>query len=99
MTFAPPVSIQSIPDDGFSHRLPVHRNQPHAFGELLQKLGHETVQSLRSAEITASAGLIGERPIHETVNSMLAAERSLQVALAVRDRVVSAIQEVTRMSI
>jgi flagellar hook-basal body complex protein FliE len=43
--------------------------------------------------------LIGKAPAQEVVQSVMQAERSLHLAIAVRDKLVAAWQDVSRMSI
>ncbi len=41
----------------------------------------------------------GAAPVHKVVESIMSAQRSLQSALAIRDKAVSAYQEISRMAI
>lgn len=70
-----------------------------SFGQLLTQLSGETVQTLKSAE-QVSVGAIGNKiSAQQAVESILAAERALQTTVAVRDKLVSAYQEISRLSI
>jgi flagellar hook-basal body complex protein FliE len=69
------------------------------FTDVLRQTIEATAESLRAGEAAAASGIEGRIPVHETVAKIMAAERQLQMALAVRDKAVSAIQEISRMSI
>ena len=69
------------------------------FASTLSSLATDTAQTMRVAEMAAEAGIKGEVPVAEVVNKMLEAERSLQAAVAVRDKVVAAYLELSRMQI
>jgi len=66
-----------------------------AFGEILNSLAG----SLKEGEAASIAGMQGTVPLQTVVERILEAERSLQTGLAVRDKLVSAYLEVTRMQI
>lgn len=55
--------------------------------------------SLRAGESAAAAGIKGELPLQQVVETVMQAERQLHVALAMRDKVVSAYLEISRMPI
>ena len=56
-------------------------------------------QTLRRAEAVSIAGIRGTASTQEVVEKIMAAEQSLQAAIAVRDKVVSAYTEISRMAI
>lgn len=66
-----------------------------ALGEVLQ----DVVQSSRAADEATSQALTGATGVTEVVMAVTRAELALQTAVALRDRVVSAYQEVMRMPI
>lgn len=69
------------------------------FASMLSNFLSDTVQNVRSGETAAIDGLSGKLPIQEVVNKVVTAEQSLQAALAVRDKIVAAYLEVSRMNI
>lgn len=69
------------------------------FATTLAQLTTDAVQNLKSAEQASVAGIKGEMPVQEVVSTVMQAERSLQTAIAVRDKVVSAYLEINRMQI
>ena len=69
------------------------------FASMLGRLASETGGALRQGEAAAIAGIEGQVPLQTVVERVMAAERALQAALAVRDKAVSAYLEVSRMQI
>lgn len=69
------------------------------FGQLLTQLSGEAVQTLKSAEQVSVAAIGSKVSAQQAVDSILAAERTLQTTIAVRDKLVSAYQEISRISI
>lgn len=69
------------------------------FASMLSSFLSETIGNVRSGEIAAVDGMTGKIPLQDVVNKVMTAEQSLQAALAVRDKIVAAYQEVSRMSI
>ena len=51
------------------------------------------------SEAAALGGLQGKSSVQEVVQAVMSAEQSLQAALAIRDKVVAAYQEISRMAI
>jgi flagellar hook-basal body complex protein FliE len=69
------------------------------FGSVLQGLASSAVDTLRQGEQAAAAGIAGSLPLQQVVEQVLAAERTLQASIAVRDKVVGAYQEISRLQI
>jgi flagellar hook-basal body complex protein FliE len=69
------------------------------FSSVLTEFAGSTIQALRQGEAAAIGGVQGAVPIQNVAESILAAERSLQVAIAVRDKFVSAYLEISRMQV
>jgi flagellar hook-basal body complex protein FliE len=69
------------------------------FDALLQAELQQAVGALQQAEATSIAGVTGGASIQEVVEAVTAAELSLQKVTAVRDRVITAYQEIMRMPI
>ena len=55
--------------------------------------------TLRNAEALSIAGVRGQASVQQVVDAVMTAEQSLQTAIAVRDKVVSAYLEISRMAI
>lgn len=69
------------------------------FASVLGSLVTDTAQNLRASETMSLGGLQGKMSTQAIVESIMSAERSLQTTLAVRDKVVAAYQEISRMAI
>jgi flagellar hook-basal body complex protein FliE len=70
-----------------------------SFGEALSRAVQNAVSTSREAEAASARGLTGEGSVTDLVVAVGRAELTLQTAVAVRDRVVAAYQEVMRMPI
>ncbi|MEM7775378.1 MAG: flagellar hook-basal body complex protein FliE [Pseudomonadota bacterium] len=70
-----------------------------SFAEAMVAAMASVSNDLKSAEAASISGMRGQAPIHEVVQKVMSAEQSLQAALAVREKVVSAYLEVSRMTI
>ncbi|ANL39143.1 UNVERIFIED_ORG: flagellar hook-basal body complex protein FliE [Rhizobium esperanzae] len=67
------------------------------FASVMGNMASDAVNSLKGAESMSFAGIKGTATTREVVDSMLQAEQTLQTAIAIRDKVVSAFLEVTKM--
>jgi flagellar hook-basal body complex protein FliE len=59
----------------------------------------ELADVVKAGESAAIAGMRGDMPLQQVVETVLQAERTLTTAISVRDKVVSAYLEMTRMQI
>ncbi|MCA0432969.1 MAG: flagellar hook-basal body complex protein FliE [Proteobacteria bacterium] len=71
---------------------PVEHN---GFAEMLQRFSN----TLQAGESAAISGIKGEVPMQQVVEKVLEAERTLTTAVSIRDKIVSAYLEMTRMQI
>lgn len=69
------------------------------FSSLLAGFAKQSIETMRQGEQAAVAGISGAAPIQEVVDKVMAAEQALQSTLAVREKVVSAWLEISRMTI
>ena len=69
------------------------------FAALLGNAITEFSQNLRHAEAVSIGGLKGTASLQDVVEHVMSAEQSLQSAIAIRDKVISAYQEISRMAI
>ncbi|MGO9544074.1 MAG: flagellar hook-basal body complex protein FliE [Rhodomicrobium sp.] len=69
------------------------------FGSVLEGLAKQAASALKTGEDTAIAGLQGQAPVQNVVQAVMRAQTSLQTALAVRDKAISAYQDLIRMPI
>ncbi len=70
-----------------------------SFAETMKSLGEGVVSNLKVAEGQSFAAIRGEVPTREVVDAIMAAEQSLQTAVAIRDKMVTAYLEIARMQI
>ncbi len=69
------------------------------FGDLVKTAIADTASSLKAGEAAAAQVAQGEASLVDVVTAISAAEVSLETALAVRNRVIEAYQEIMRMPI
>ncbi len=69
------------------------------FASVLSDLAKQTASTLKASEDTAMKGIQGQAPVQDVVQSVMRAQTSLQAALALRDKTVSAYQDLIKMAI
>lgn len=69
------------------------------FGGALKRAIEGAVESGRQADAASTGAMLGQVSVTDTVLAVSQAEMALQTAVAMRDRVVSAYQDVMRMPI
>jgi flagellar hook-basal body complex protein FliE len=69
------------------------------FGQVLAQISGNAVNTIKTGEATAIEGLQGNAPVQDVVQAVMSAEQTLQIAIAIRDKVVAAYQEIARMAI
>jgi flagellar hook-basal body complex protein FliE len=70
-----------------------------SFGDVVGGLMTDAVTNLKTAESNSVGGMLGKVSTREVVDSMMAADRSLQTAITLRDKIVSAYLDITKMQI
>jgi len=70
-----------------------------SFAEVMGSMATEMTNSLKQSEVNSIQGIRGEANTREVIDSVMNAEQSLQTAIAIRDKVVSAYLEIARMPI
>jgi len=68
------------------------------FSAMMNQISGDAVGTLKTAEASAIQGIQGSGSVHGVVESIMAAQRSLQSTLAIRDKAVAAYQEISRMA-
>lgn len=69
------------------------------FSEVVSQTGTAFVQSLQNAEATSIAGIKGKATAYEVASTVMEAEQALRTTIAIRDRMVQAYLEISRMQI
>ena len=68
------------------------------FASVLANVASEGMQTMRAGEAAALGGLQGTASVQQVVEAVMSAEQTLQAAIAIRDKVVAAYQEISRMA-
>ncbi len=69
------------------------------FSQAMAQAASDALKTMKTAETTSTAGLEGKASLQQVVDSVMAAERTLQTVLAIRDKAVSAYQQISQMQI
>lgn len=72
---------------------------PVDFGSFLAQMAADTASTLKAGEATAIAGINGQVSTQKVVEAVMTTEQTLQSAIAIRDKVVSAFLEISHMAI
>jgi len=70
-----------------------------AFMEMVKSAAGQAVQANRDAEAMSLKAVAGEAELSEVVTAVANAETALQTVVTVRDRIITAYQEIMRMPI
>ena len=70
-----------------------------SFASVLSSLATETSSAIRASEDVSIKGIQGQASVQEVVQSVMKAQTALQTAMAIRDKAVSAYQDLIRMPI
>lgn len=72
---------------------------PADFADVMAQFAAQARDSVRAGEATAIAGIQGKATAQQVVEAVMSAEQSLQTVVAIRDKVVAAYLELSRMAI
>ena len=70
-----------------------------SFTDAIGKAFTDSIASVQTGEAAAIQGLQGGMAPYKVVDSIMGAQRTLQSMLAIRDKAISAYQEISRMAI
>ncbi len=70
-----------------------------SFASVMSDLATRTVETLGNAEQVSVKALQGDVDAREVADAVMSAEQSLQAAVAIRDKIISAYMEISRMAI
>ena len=96
---SPPTSTSAVRATAPAESAAASATGPVDFMDVLAQVSGSAVADLRAGEAASIAGMEGKMSVQQVVEAVMSAEKSLQTALAVRDKVVSAYQEIGRMAI
>ncbi|MBA2125954.1 flagellar hook-basal body protein FliE [Hyphomicrobium methylovorum] len=69
------------------------------FAQTMAAMAADAITTIKAGEATATAGIKGQASVQQVVQAVMQAEQTLQTVVAVRDKVVSAYLEISRMQI
>lgn len=69
------------------------------FESVMKQVTTDAIGTLKTGEAASISAMQGKESTRRVVEALMSAEQALQTAVAVRDKVVQAYQEVVRMSI
>ncbi len=69
------------------------------FASAVSKAAFDTMNTIKAGETISMDGLAGRAGLQDVVEGVMAAERSFSTALAVRDKIVGAYLELSRMTV
>ena len=70
-----------------------------SFGDILQSAIRESADTVRAGEQASARAVTGEANLQDVVGAITQAELTLETVVAVRDRLVTAYQELMRMPV
>ena len=70
-----------------------------SFASMIGEAAASTVNNLQQAEQLSAKALQGDGDMRAVVDAVMSAEQSLQAAVAIRDKIVTAYLEISRMAI
>lgn len=70
-----------------------------SFGDLVEVAAKDSIDTLKEGEKMSANAVTGNATLTDVVEAVTAAELTLQTVVAVRDRMLSAYQEIMRMPI
>ncbi len=68
-----------------------------SFGDALEEAAKQTIGTMRKSENMSAMAAVGKADLNDVVQAVTNAEVTLQTVTAVRDKVLSAYQEILRM--
>ena len=74
-------------------------NDGPSFGDLMYKATSDSIRAMKAGEKATAEAVTGQADLTDVVEAVTAAELTLQTVVAVRDRMMSAYQEIMRMPI
>lgn len=69
------------------------------FGDFMKTMTKTSIETLQQSEATSVAGAKGKASSQQVVEAVMAAELTLNSAIAIRDKMVQAYQEILRMPV
>ena len=70
-----------------------------SFGDVLKQSTESAISTMKAGEVASAQAVTGNADLNDVVQAVTSAELTLQTVVAVRDRLVNALQEVLRMPV
>ena len=70
-----------------------------SFGDVMSQVATSAIDTMKAGEAASISGVQGKASVQQVVEAVMSAEQTLQTAIAIRDKVVAAYQEIARMAI
>jgi flagellar hook-basal body complex protein FliE len=74
-------------------------NPGQSFAAMVSETANRTIDTLQAAEQVSIKALQGDADARQVADAVMNAEQSLQAAVAIRDKIVTAYLEISRMAI
>jgi flagellar hook-basal body complex protein FliE len=87
------------PDQATSAAKSVATSGADSFSSLMASFSKDTVDKMKTSESMSVAGIQGKATTQSVVEAVMSAQESLQTALAIRDKAVSAFQDISKMPV
>ena|SRR3712207_6257424 len=95
-----PAGVTAIPSFGVQPAAgAVAGAAPANFSDMMAQVATSAVDTMKAGEAASIAGIQGKASVQQVVEAVMSAEQTLQTAIAIRDKVVAAYQEIARMAI
>ncbi len=70
-----------------------------SFSDFLKQTARNTIDTLKAGETMSAKAVTGAADVTDVVNAVTSAELTLQTVVAIRDRLISAYQDIMRMPV
>ncbi|WP_414473330.1 flagellar hook-basal body complex protein FliE [Microvirga sp. M2] len=70
-----------------------------SFLDTMAQVASSAIDTLKAGEASSISGIQSKASVQQVAEAVMAAEQTLQTAIAIRDKVVAAYQEIARMAI
>lgn len=70
-----------------------------SFGDVLKESTESAINTMKAGEKASAEAVTGNADLNDVVQAVTSAELTLQTVVAIRDRLVNALQEVLRMPV
>ncbi len=67
--------------------------------DVMSQVATNAIDTMKAGEAASISGVQGKASVQQVVEAVMSAEQTLQTAIAIRDKVVAAYQEIARMAI